>query len=140
MTIAGCATSGARDKTKGTCLMRLSSIEQLKSTISPRSRFGSAQDAAHRHGGTPWAPASLGEVKLYQPQDGAADPRRRVADIASRLRKMAGEPEDARLTGGTRSLMRRLSGLNMGMNIVRRAKPIVTHAVMPKMRTNANVA
>jgi hypothetical protein len=124
--------------------MRFSSIEQLKSNFSPQSRFAPAQEISQRtgrHGGTPWAPASLGEVKLYQPQDGAADPRSRVADIASRMRKMAGEPEDARLTGGTRSLMRRLSGLNMGMNLVRRAKPIVTQAVMPKVRlTNANVA
>jgi hypothetical protein len=78
--------------------MRLSSIEQLKSNLSPQSRFAPAQAMAPRtgrHGGTPWAPASLGEVKLYQPQDGAADPRSRVADIASRMRKMAGEPEDA---------------------------------------------
>jgi hypothetical protein len=99
--------------------MRFSSIEQLKSNFSPQSRFAPAQEISQRtgrHGGTPWAPASLGEVKLYQPQD-------------------------ARLTGGTRSLMRRLSGLNMGMNLVRRAKPIVTQAVMPKVRlTNANVA
>ena len=54
---------------------------------------------------------------------------------------MAGEPEDARLTGGTRSLMRRLSGLNVGMEMVRRAKPAVAQAVAPKMQlTNANVA
>ncbi len=125
--------------------MRLSSIEQLKSNGSPQNRFAPVRETAHRtgHGGTAWGSAStsVGEVKLYQPQDGAADPRSRVADIASRMRKMAGEPEDARLTGGTRSLMRRLSGLNMGGEMVRRAKPVVTQAVTPKMQlTNANVA
>jgi len=121
--------------------MKLSSIEQLKSKRSPQSRFAPARETSHRteHGGTAWT--SLGEVKLYQPQDGAADPRSRVADIASRMRKMVGEPEDARLTGGTRSLMRRLSGLNVGMEMVRRAKPVVTQAVAPKLQlTNANVA
>jgi hypothetical protein len=49
----------------------------------------------------------------YQPQDGGSTAAKRVTDIANRLGKaMLGEPEDARLTGGTRSLMRRLSGLN----------------------------
>jgi len=123
--------------------MRLSSIEQLKSNLSPQSRFAPAQEISQRarHGGTPWAPASLGEVKLYQPQDGAADPRSRVADIASRMRRMAGEPEDARLTGGTRSLMRRLSGLNIGMEMVRRAKPVATQPVTKNMHLiGANVA
>ncbi|HZL25127.1 MAG TPA: hypothetical protein VFC39_01200 [Acidobacteriaceae bacterium] len=123
--------------------MRLSSIEQLKSSLSPQGRFAPAQEGSHRarHGGTAWAPASLGEVKLYQPQDGAVDPRSRVADIASRMRKMAGEPEDARLTGGTRSLMRRLSGLNVGLDTVRRAKPALSQAVAQNIQlTNANVA
>jgi hypothetical protein len=123
--------------------MRLSSIEQLKSNVSPQSRFAPVRENSHRtgHGGTAWAPASLGEVKLYQPQDGAADSRSRVADIASRMRKMAGEPEDARLTGGTRSLMRRLSGLNVGMEMVRRAKPAIAQSVVKNMQLpNANVA
>ena len=122
--------------------MKLSSIEQLKSNVSPQSRFAPVRETSHRsgHGGTAWAPASLGEVKLYQPQDGADGSRSRVADIASRMRKMAGEPEDARLTGGTRSLMRRLSGLNVGMDMVRRAKPVVTQTVTSRQITNANVA
>lgn len=122
--------------------MKLSSIEQLKSSLSPQSRFAPARESSHRtgHGGTAWAPASLGEVKLYQPQDGAG-PRSIVADIASRMRKMAGEPEDARLTGGTRSLMRRLSGLNVGMEMVRRAKPALAKPVLKNVQlTNANVA
>ena len=123
--------------------MRLSSIEQLKSNESPQRRFASTQEMPHRtcHGGTAWVPASLGEVKLYQPQDGAIDPRSRIADIASRMRKMAGEPDDARLTGGTRSLMRRLSGLNVGVDMVRRAKPVVSQPVIKNMHlTSANAA
>ena len=123
--------------------MKLSSIEQLKSNVSPQSRFAPARETSHRtvHGGNAWASASLGEVKLYQPQDGAPDSRSRVADIASRMLKMAGEPEDARLTGGTRSLMRRLSGLNMGMEMVRRVKPALAQSVVKNLKlTRANVA
>ncbi len=125
--------------------MRPSSIEQLKSNVSPQVRFAPARESSHRtgHGGSAWASASasIGEVKLYQPQDGAADPRRRVADIASRMFKMAGEPEDARLTGGPRSLMRRLSGLNVGMDTVRRARPVPARAAVKNLHlTNINVA
>lgn len=123
--------------------MKLSSVEHMKSNFSPQGRFAPSRETSHRtgHGGTAWAPASLGEVKLYQPQDGAADPRSRVADIASRMRKMAGEPEDARLTGGTRSLMRRLSGLNVNMDMARRAKPVVPQSAINNIHlSNANVA
>ena len=47
--------------------------------------------------------------ELGQPQDGARfdDASASAAGIGSR------EPEDARLTGGTRSLMRRVLGLNV---------------------------
>jgi hypothetical protein len=120
-----------------------SSIELPKSSGSPQSRFGAASEMPRRiaHGGMAWATTATDEIKLYQPQDGATDTRSRVADIASRLRKIAGEPEDARLTGGTRSLMRRLSGLNVGMNVVRRARAIAPQSVVPSMQlTNANVA
>jgi hypothetical protein len=125
--------------------MSPSSIEQLKSTGSTQSRFDASPEMPHRiaHGGMAWAPTTAAtDVKLYQPQDGAVEPRGRVADIASRLRKMAGEPEDARLTGGTRSLMRRLSGLNVGMEMVRRALPVPPKSVVPAMQqlTNVNVA
>jgi hypothetical protein len=126
--------------------MSLSSIGQSKTKVSPEIRFAPAREVSHRtgHGGTAWAPASPGEVKLYQPQDGAADPGNRVADIASRMPKMAGEPEDARLTGGTRSLMRRLSGLNVGVEMVQRSKPVAAQPGVQKVKnlclTNANVA
>lgn len=49
-----------------------------------------------------------------QPQDGAPEPSsRRVATLPSAHPSLSGEPEDARLTGGTRSLMRRVLGLNV---------------------------
>jgi hypothetical protein len=64
------------------------------------------------HGGL--ASSSLGERSMRQPQDGAADARRRMAMIASPFNSnVLNEPEDARLTGGTRSLTRRLLGLNV---------------------------
>ena len=65
------------------------------------------------HGGTAWTRVP-GDA-LRQPQDGALDANLRVADISARAGFM--EPEDARLTGGTRSLMRRLMGLNMGRKL-----------------------
>jgi hypothetical protein len=40
-------------------------------------------------------------------------PNRQPAPRASRLRVLSKEPEDARLTGGTRSLDRRLLALNL---------------------------
>ncbi len=71
------------------------------------------------HGGTAWST----ETNLVQPQDGAVDDgsalRTRVTDISTRLQTAAFgaaaqvEPEDAWITGGTRSLMRRLIGLNV---------------------------
>jgi len=73
------------------------------------------------HGSIAWS--HLSEDDLRQPQDGAAaevsEARSRVAEIPSRLqRPQLLEPEDAWLTGGTRSLMRRLTGLNIGRKIV----------------------
>jgi hypothetical protein len=76
------------------------------------------------HGGTRWSTASI----LKQPQDGAfneAELQGRVTDIGTRLEMITFgpallvEPEDARLTGGTRSLVRRL----LGLNITPRVKP-----------------
>lgn len=69
------------------------------------------------HGGSAWLRRPEAE-QLRQPQDGAqdlaAEGRGRVAEIRSHLhRAFVGEPEDARLTGGTRSLMRRVMGLNV---------------------------
>jgi hypothetical protein len=66
------------------------------------------------HGGTAWG--ARPDVEMRQPQDGdgQVDVRSRVAEITTHLNR-AGllEPEDARITGSTRSLMRRLMGLNV---------------------------
>jgi hypothetical protein len=56
-----------------------------------------------------------------QPQDGVQENSSRIAAIASHLHNgQLREPEDARLTGGTRSLMRRVMGLNV-ISYVRKA-------------------
>jgi len=66
---------------------------------------------------------------LLQPQDGAFDSRdqqARVTDIGKRQQVAAFgaaalvEPEDARLTGGSRTLVRRL----LGLNITPRVRPV----------------
>lgn len=54
------------------------------------------------------------EQTMLQPQDGAVDTRTRLANIRSHQHSDGlHESEDARLTGGTRSLDRRLLGLNV---------------------------
>lgn len=66
-----------------------------------------------KHGGTAWS-VPFSEKNLRQPQDGSAEKRRRMAMIGSHLHtNLLDEPEDARMTGGTRSLTRRLLGLNV---------------------------
>ena len=60
------------------------------------------------HGGSPWSnPARY--PSTTQPQDGAMRP----APVAVLNSAVDCEPADARLTGGTRSLSRRLLGLNI---------------------------
>jgi hypothetical protein len=68
------------------------------------------------HGGTMRSKPVAGDG-LRQPQDGAPATRAKLAAISSHLQtNVLQEPEDARLTGGTRSLTRRLLGLNVGIN------------------------
>jgi hypothetical protein len=64
----------------------------------------------NNHGGFAWTAADSAE-NLHQPQDGAQE----LATVYTPISKktMLREPEDARLTGGTRSLMRRVMGLNV---------------------------
>jgi hypothetical protein len=70
------------------------------------------------HGSVAWSVPS-DEANLRQPQDGASETRRRgseradVQQIGPRATRLLSEPEDARLTGGTRSLSRRVMGLNV---------------------------
>jgi hypothetical protein len=61
------------------------------------------------HGGSAWATTAKGE-NLHQPQDGAQETG---TLLKARTPMSVREPEDAGLTGGTRSLMRRVMGLNV---------------------------
>ena len=60
------------------------------------------------HGGVAWTAAANADA-LHQPQDGAQE----NGILYTAKRAALREPEDARLTGGTRSLMRRVMGLNV---------------------------
>jgi hypothetical protein len=75
---------------------------------------GSAPDKTpvrrNNHGGFAWTAADRAE-NLHQPQDGAQERAAAYTPISKKT--MLREPEDARLTGGTRSLMRRVMGLNV---------------------------
>ena len=77
---------------------------------------GSAQDETSvrrsNHGGVAWISADPSD-KLHQPQDGAHAQDRAMVFPGLTKKTMLREPEDARLTGGTRSLMRRVMGLNV---------------------------
>jgi hypothetical protein len=86
------------------------------------------------HGGTAWSlPFAEAGTGMMQPQDGATETRSKLSSMRAQS-SVDGlhEPEDARLTGGTRSLDRRLLGLNVLNAYVRRTatavkvvKPIV---------------
>jgi hypothetical protein len=76
-----------------------------------RSQAPGSELEPHRvnHGGSPWSiPAR--HPATTQPQNGALRRPKRATVAASPLDC---EPEDARLTGGTRSLSRRVLGLNV---------------------------
>jgi len=73
---------------------------------------GDVQVAAWKrteHGGSAWTAAGKSE-DLHQPQDGAQETG---TLLTARKHVALREPEDAGLTGGTRSLMRRTMGLNV---------------------------
>jgi hypothetical protein len=69
-------------------------------------------DAAHRvvHGGSAWS-LPRGLNALRQPQDGA--PANAPHVLTPSQRNILSEPDDAGMTGGTRSLNRRVLGLNV---------------------------
>jgi len=84
---------------------------QMQVDETSTGRMGTRRTA---HGSTAWG--ARPEMEMRQPQDGAAGPdaRARVAEITAHLNRNGFiEPEDARITGTTRSLMRRLMGLNV---------------------------
>lgn len=64
------------------------------------------------HGSSAW-PQRPDNMRLRQPQDGALGDAARVTELPSNVAGLTGEPDDARITGGTRSLMRRVLGLNV---------------------------
>ena len=77
------------------------------------------------HGGTAWVRPDS-DTEMYQPQDGGTDldTRSRVTEISAQLNRTGFiEPEDARITGTTRSLMRRLMCLNVGRKTPQAAVP-----------------
>jgi hypothetical protein len=94
--------------------------------IEPKSPWNRFEAAPRRgHGSTAWA--TNYSLKQPQDQDGTSAAREaasKVTDISTRLQlaafggAMFAEPEDARLTGGTRSLVRRLLGLNITPRVV----------------------
>jgi len=126
------------------------SVSRLNA-IEPKSPWNRFEAAPRRgHGSTAWA--TNYNLKQPQDQDGTSAVREaasRVTDISTRLQLAAfggavlAEPEDARLTGGTRSLVRRLLGLNITPRVV---SPIVgTKAGRPakkfgRVATRAQVA
>ena len=88
-------------------------VNSWSSGNSPVERLPVMAPRRSGHGGSAWS-LPFTEQVMTQPQDGATQTRTRLASITSRLHSNAlHEPEDARLTGGTRSLDRRLLGLNV---------------------------
>ena len=63
--------------------------------------------------GSAWSHPTAKKI-TSQPQDGAVTSLAQLVSISSHLHSnVLNEPEDARLTGGTRTLTRRLLGLNV---------------------------
>lgn len=89
--------------------MLTNSVLPLKSRVVPGSE---GMDSWRRvsHGSMRFAR----DQNMRQPQDGALELPSRVASITSKQQpNLPMEPEDARLTGTTRSLYRRVMGLNV---------------------------
>jgi hypothetical protein len=103
-------------------------LSDYASSWKSQMRFAATRESARRtaHGGTALGPRP--ETEMRQPQDGSTDldVRARVAEISAHLNRPGLiEPEDARLTGTTRSLMRRLMGLNViGRSAQKAAAPL----------------
>jgi hypothetical protein len=92
------------------------------------------------HGGTAWS-KPFTEPGMIQPQDGAVDTRTRLASIRSHQHSDAlHEAEDARLTGGTRSLDRRLLGLNVLNTYTKRSAAKITKVAKTEALVQVEVA
>ena len=103
------------------------------SVVPMKTRMVEGSSRRRSHGGSAWQLAS----HRAQPQDGAtgvADAKARVAFISGKLQPaMPFEGEDARLTGSTRNLFRRLMGLNVG-TVMEPLKPVTALAVRKPQR------
>lgn len=117
------------------------SISSLKNIEIPWSRFTSAF-RRNGHGGTPWSRTM--EMSQPQDQDDLVGAQVRITEISARLHRGAvetvgtvrDEPEDAHITGGTRSLTRRLTGLN----VLARIEPKPVQRVVPAAASQSQVA
>lgn len=95
--------------------MSYQSLSPDKNRFKRPSPFAVVASQSRRtgHGGSLWS-LPLSVRALRQPQDGTPETPSRLANIANHLQNnILLEPEDAGLTGGTRSLTRRLLGLNI---------------------------
>ena len=108
------------------------SLSSLKNIEIPWNRFTSAF-RRNGHGGTPWSRTM--EMSQPQDQDDLVGAQTRITEISARLHRglvettgvVLNEPEDAHITGGTRSLTRRLTGLN----VLPRTEPKPVQRVVP---------
>jgi len=87
-------------------------LQGMKTRIEQAAVLATDSSRRIAHGSSPWSlPRALNTLR--QPQDGAHSETNPLLSTAQLQGSSPLEPEDARLTGGTRSLTRRLMGLNV---------------------------
>ncbi|HEY4355691.1 MAG TPA: hypothetical protein VGN16_08095 [Acidobacteriaceae bacterium] len=106
-------------------------LTNLTNRFAPENRGGSVAFGP-RHTG-PGSVAWPAAEELWQPQDGALNTETQISAMTS-LRQRGSfaklnEPEDAGLTGMTRSLGRRL----LGLNIAGKPKPVARETSLAKL-------
>lgn len=90
----------------------ISNVGTLQGNRSGLSRMPIPVIRRGGRGGNAWL-LPMAEA-MSQPQDGAATSLSQLVSMRSHLHSnVFNEPEDARLTGGTRTLARRVMGLNV---------------------------
>ena len=111
--------------------------EMSREKRGPLSLRASISEIPRRvnHGGAPWL-RRRGE-ELRQPQDGATETADRNLAAIAPLSNRSGEGEDARITGGTRSLVRRLMGLNVASTAKLSFSPSGLGTVLPRRTLTA---